>query len=69
MGKELERQNVHFRTSQKWFEMSSPNFHQLFNSIDTNFAPNLKALGSVIIKRSYKPFWTEKSRRFEFTVR
>ena len=31
--------------SQKWFEISTPNFHQLLTSIGTRFVLNLKAFG------------------------
>ena len=44
-GKELQWKNVKFWISQKWFEISTPNFHQLFTSIGTHFVPNLKAFG------------------------
>ena len=43
--KELQWKNVKFWISQNWFEISTPNFHQLFTSIGTHFVPNLKAFG------------------------
>ena len=46
LGKELKEKNVQILISQKWFEISTPNFHQLLTSIGTRFAPNMKALGA-----------------------
>ena len=48
LGKELKEKNVQISISQKWFEISTPNFHQLLTSIGTHFAPNMKALGPLI---------------------
>ena len=46
-GKELEWKNFKFLISQKWFEISTPNFHQLFTSIVTCFVPNLKTFSAL----------------------
>ena len=46
LGRELKEKNVQISISQKWFEISTPNFHQLFTSIVTRFVPNLKAFGA-----------------------
>ena len=46
-GKELEWKNDKIWISQKWFEISTPNFHQLFTSIGTHFVLNLKAFGAL----------------------
>ena len=45
MGKKLERENVQCLISQKWFETSTQNFHQLLILIGTRFVQNLNALG------------------------
>ena len=47
LGRELKEKNVQISISQKWFEISTPNFHQLLTSIGTHFVPNLKALGAL----------------------
>ena len=47
LGKELKEKNVQISISQKWFEISTPNFHQLFTSIVTRFVLNLKAFGAL----------------------
>ena len=46
LGKDLKEKNAQILISQKWFEISTPNFHQLLTSIGTRFAPNMKALGA-----------------------
>ena len=46
-GKELEWKNDKIWISQKWFEISTPNFHQLLTSIGTHFVPNLKDFGAL----------------------
>ena len=45
MGDTWKTKNLKIQISQKWFEISTPNFHQLFISVGTHFGPNLKALG------------------------
>ena len=47
LGKELKVKNIQFRISQKWFEISTPNFHQLLTSLGNRFVPNMKALGAL----------------------
>ena len=47
LGRELKEKNVQISISQKWFEISTPNFHQLLTSIGTHFVPNLKAFGAL----------------------
>ena len=61
-GKELEWKNVKFWISQKWFEISTPNFHQLFTSIGTHFVPNLKAFGALDLDFLPKTFKTSNGR-------
>ena len=46
LGRELKEKNVQISISQKWFEISTPNFHQLLTSIGTRFVPNLKTFGA-----------------------
>ena len=46
LGGKLRPKKFQFSISQKWFEISAPNFHQLLTSIGTRFVPNLKALGA-----------------------
>ena len=46
LGKDLKEKNAQILISQKWFEISTPNFHQLLTSIGTRFASNMKALGA-----------------------
>ena len=41
-----KKKSFQFWISQKWFEISTPNFHQLFTSIGTRFVPSLKAFGA-----------------------
>ena len=45
-GKELEWKNDKIWISQKWFEISTPNFHQLLTSLGTRFVPKIKVLGA-----------------------
>ena len=47
VGDTWKRKNLRFWISQKWFEISTPNFHQLFTSIGTHFVLNLKAFGDL----------------------
>ena len=47
VGDTWKTKNLRFWISQKWFEISTPNFHQLLTSIGTHFVPNLKALGAL----------------------
>ena len=46
LGRELKVKNIQFRISQKWFEISTPNFHQLLTSLGNRFVPNMKALAA-----------------------
>ena len=46
LGRELKEKNVQISISQKWFEISTPIFHQLFTWIVNRFVPNLKAFGA-----------------------
>ena len=46
-GDELKRKNVKFSISQKWFEIPTPNFHQLLTLIGTRFVPDMKALDAL----------------------
>ena len=48
--------------SQRWFEISTSNFHQLLNSIGTCFEQNLKALGASNLDFLPKPFKTSNGR-------
>ena len=41
VGDNWKNKNLQFWISQKWFKISTPNFHQLFTSIVTRFVPNL----------------------------
>ena len=47
VGDTWKTKNLEFWISQKWFEISTPNFHQLFTSIGTRFVLNLKAFGAL----------------------
>ena len=47
VGDTWKTKNFKIWISQKWFEISTPNFHQLFTSICTRFVPNLKAFGAL----------------------
>ena len=54
-GKELEWKNDKIWISQKWFEISTPNFHQLLTSIGTHFVLNLKVFGALDLDFPPKP--------------
>ena len=45
-GGHLEEKNLQISISQKWFEISTPNFYQLLTSIGTHFVQNFKAFGA-----------------------
>ena len=45
VGDTWKRKSLRFWISEKWFEISRPNFHQLLTLIGTHFVPNLKAFG------------------------
>ena len=47
VGDTWKAKNLKIWISQKWFEISTPNFHQLLTSIVTRFVPNLKAFGDL----------------------
>ena len=47
VGDTWKTKNLKIWISQKWFEISTPNFHQLLTSIGTHFVLNLKALGAL----------------------
>ena len=47
VGKELKEKKPQISISQKWFEISTPNFHQLLTSIGTHFAQEMKAVGTL----------------------
>ena len=47
LGGKLRPKIFQFSISQKWFEISAPNFHQLLTSIGTRFVPNMKAFKSL----------------------
>ena len=47
VGDTWKTKNFKISISQKWFEISTPNFHQLLTSIGTHFVPNLKAFGAL----------------------
>ena len=44
LGGKLRPKKFQFLISQKWFEISAPNFHQLLTSIGIRFVPNLKGI-------------------------
>ena len=44
IGGKFRPKKFQFSISQKWFEISAPNFHHLLTSIGTRFVPNMKAL-------------------------
>ena len=44
-GDELKGQNLQFWISQKWLEISTPNFYQLSTSIKTRFVQKIKVIG------------------------
>ena len=46
VGKELEEQNGQIRITQKWLEISTPKFNQLFTSIKTCFEQKIKVIGT-----------------------
>ena len=46
VGDTWKRKNLRFWISQKWFEISTPNFHQLLYSWEINFPPNLMLLAT-----------------------
>ena len=46
VGGKLKRQNIWFWISQKWIEISTPNFHQLLTSMKTRFALKIKVIGA-----------------------
>ena len=54
LGGELRPKIFQFLISQKWFEISAPNFHQLLTSIGTRFVLNLKGIAH--LKRLPCPF-------------
>ena len=45
-GIERKGKRAKFWISQKWFEISTPNFHQLLTSLGTRFVPKIKVLGA-----------------------
>ena len=47
LGGKLRPKIFQFLISQKWFEISAPNFHQLLTSIGTRFVPNLMTFGAL----------------------
>ena len=47
VGDTWRTKNLKIWISQKWFEISSPNFHQSLTSIGTHFVPILKTLGAL----------------------
>ena len=47
VGDTWKTKNLRFWISQKWFEISTPNFHQLLTSIGTHFGLNLKAFSAL----------------------
>ena len=61
-GKELEWKNDKIWISQKWFEISTPNFHQLLTSIGTHFVQNLKAFVALDLDFPPKTFKTSNGR-------
>ena len=54
LGRELKEKNVQISISQKWFEISIPNFHQLLTSIGTRSVPNMKGIAH--LKRLPRPW-------------
>ena len=62
LGRELKVKNVQNWISQKWFEISTPNFHQLLTSIGTHFVSNLKAFGALDLDFPPKTFKTSNGR-------
>ena len=46
LGGKLRPKKFQFLISQKWFEISAPNFHQLLTLMGTRFESNMKALGT-----------------------
>ena len=46
VGRELERQNGQFWIAEKWLEISTPKFYQLYILVKTRFSPKMKALGA-----------------------
>ena len=40
LGRELKEKNVQISISWKWFEISTPNYHQLFTTMKTYFVKN-----------------------------
>ena len=62
LGGKLRPKKLQFSISQKWFEISAPNFHQLLTSIGTHFVPNLKAFGALDLDFPPKTFKTSNGR-------
>ena len=46
VGDELNTQNLQFWISQKWLEISTPNFYQLSTSMKTRFVQKIKVIGA-----------------------
>ena len=47
VGGTLRKKNFQFCISQRWLEISTPNFHQLLTSMRTRFVQNLKDIGGL----------------------
>ena len=62
VGDTWKTKNLKIWISQKWFEISTPNFHQLLTSIGTHFVPNLKAFGALDLDFPPKTFKTSNGR-------
>ena len=45
-GTKSESQNGQSRITQKWLEISAPNFHQLLTSMKTRFVQKIKVIGA-----------------------
>ena len=62
VGKELEEQNGQIRITQKWLEISTPNFHQLLTSMETRFVQKIKVIGAQNLNFPPKTYKTSKGR-------
>ena len=58
----MRKKNLQFWISHRWFEISTPNFHQLLTLIGTRFAPKMKALGASDLDFLPKTFKTSNGR-------
>ena len=54
VGDTWKKKNLQISISQKWFEISSPNFHHLLTSIGTRSVPNMKGIAH--LKRLPRPW-------------